>query len=192
MTIFGIYNIIIIEATNKGGFMDYSQIILELMGRIQTLEKDVAELKKNMTSAPISHQSTPITTQDTRLYHVYSPIPMPAGKRDTTRFMFENNVYLKNRLVLAVVHAYVRDNPNITRDELKTVFPKSLQGSIGVVEFEEIAKLRPDYTVRFFTKDDEIIHLGDGDMYVCTQWGILNIPNFIKCAVQLDYNIEAI
>lgn len=172
--------------------MDYSQIILELMGRIQTLEKDVAELKKNTTAAPSPHQSMPITTKDTHQYRVYSPSPMPAGKRDTTRFMFENNVYLKNRLVLAVVHAYVRDNPNITREALKTVFPKSLQGSIGVVEFEEIAKLRSDYTVRFFTKDDEIIHLDDGDMYVCTQWGILNIPNFIKCAVQLDYSIEAI
>ena len=172
--------------------MDYSQIILELMGRIQTLEKDVAELKKNMTSAPSPHQSVPITTHNTHQYHTYSPQPMPSGKRDTTRYMFENNVYLKNRLVLAVIHADVRDNPSVTREELKTVFPKSLQGSIGVVEFEEIAKLRPDYTVRFFTKDNEIIHLYDGDMYVCTQWGILNIPNFIKCAVQLDYNIEAI
>lgn len=172
--------------------MDYSQIILELMGRIQTLEKDVAELKKNILSVTTLHQSAPTNTQDTHRYHAYSPQPVPAGKRDTTRFMFEKNVYLKNRLVLAVVQAYVRDNPNITREALKTVFPKSLQGSIGVVEFEEIAKLRPDYTVRFFTKDDEIIHLDDGDMYVCTQWGILNIPNFIKCAVQLDYNIEAI
>ena len=172
--------------------MDYSQIILELMGRIQTLEKDVAELKKNISSVSSLHQSASITTQNTHQYQAYSPQAIPTGKRDTTRYMFENNVYLKNRLVLAVVHAYVRDNPNITREELKTVFPKSLQGSIGVVEFEEIAKLRSDYTVRFFSKYDEIIHLDDGDMYVCTQWGILNIPNFIKCATQLDYKIEAI
>ena len=184
--------IINIQTTDIGGFMDYSQIILELMGRIQTLEKEVAELKKNTSSVPTSHQPAPITTQDTHQYHAYSPQPIPTGKRDTTRYMFENNVYLKNRLVLAVVHAYVRDNPSITREELKIVFSKSLQGSIGVVEIEEIAKLRPDYTVRFFTKENEIIQLEDGNMYVCTQWGILNIPNFIKCATQLDYKIEAI
>lgn len=171
--------------------MDYSQIILELMGRIQTLEKEVAELKKNISFTSFSPQPERKGIENINLNYS-TPQTVPVGKRDTTRYMFENNVYLKNRLVLAVVQAYVRDNPNITRQELKTVFPKSLQGSIGTVEFAEIASLRSDYTVRFFTKDEEIIHLYDGDMYVCTQWGILNIPNFIKCASQLDYNIEAI
>ena len=169
--------------------MEYSQIILELMARIQTLEKEVAELKKNTIS---SLQSPQTNTETNRYIQACVSRPVPEGKRDTTRYMFENNVYLKNRLVLAVIHAYVRDNPNITREELKTVFPKSLQGSIGVVEFAEIARLRSDYTVRFFTKEEEIVHLDDGDMYVCTQWGILNISNIIKCATQLDYNIEAI
>ena len=171
--------------------MDYSQIILELMGRIQTLEKEVAELKRNAVPAPLLNRAESINTEERQQY---TPVPSyaPSGRRDTTRYMFENNVYLKNRLVLAVVRAYVRDNPEITRHELKTVFSKSLQGSIGVVEFEEIAKLKPDYAVRFFTKDDEVIQLCDGNMYVCTQWGILNIPNFIKYATKLDYEIEPI
>jgi hypothetical protein len=169
--------------------MEYSQIILELMARIQTLEKEVAELKKNTVS---SLQSAQATTETNHYIQACVSRPIPEGKRDTTRYMFENNVYLKNRLVLAVIHAYVRDNPNITREELKTVFPKSLQGSIGVVEFAETARLRSDYTVRFFTKEEEVVHLDDGDMYVCTQWGILNISNVIKCATQLDYKIEAI
>ena len=101
-------------------------------------------------------------------------------------------MYLKNRLVLAVVKAYVRDNPEISRDELRGVFSKHLQGSIGVVEKSEIARERNDYNVRFFTKEDEIIHMVDGDMYVCTQWGILNIPNLIKCATTLGYTIETV
>lgn len=169
--------------------MEYSQIILELMARIQTLEKEVAELKKNTIPSLQSKQNNSETNS-----YIQARVsqPLPEGKRDTTRYMFENNVYLKNRLVLAVVHAYVRDNPNISREELKTVFPKSLQGSIGVVESVEIARLRVDYTVRFFTKEEEVVHLDDGDMYVCTQWGILNIPNIIRCATQLDYKIEAI
>ena len=72
------------------------------------------------------------------------------------------------------------------------IFDKSLQGSIGVVENEIIVKQRKDYQVRFFSKDDEIIQLTDGNMFVCSQWGILNISNFIKRTEQLGYKIEQI
>lgn len=172
--------------------MDYSQIILELMARIQALEKEVAELKKAAPSIPPSPPPQSIIPESPTPEFPHPPHATQPGKRDTTRYMFEHNVYLKNRLVLAVVQAYVRDNPCLTCAELKAVFPKSLQGSIGVVESARIARQRSDYAVRFFTKENETIHLEDGDMYVCTQWGILNIPNFIKCALQLEYNIEAI
>ena len=106
--------------------------------------------------------------------------------------MFEGNVYLKNRLVLAVVQKYVQENPDVTRTNLKQVFSKTLQGSLGVVEDVEIASQRRDYEVRFFTKENEIIRLTDGDMYVCNQWGILNIPNFLKAAENIGYIIESI
>ena len=165
--------------------MEYANIILEMLDRIKTLEKEVELLKKERAVAPVAlpHAAFPSEFAHTA--------PMPS-KRDTTRYMFESNVYLKNRLVLAVVRAYLRDNPDITREELKNVFPKSLQGSIGVVEYAEEAAMRGDYTVRFFAKQEEILHLVDGDMYVCSQWGILNIPNFIKIAEQLEYKIESI
>lgn len=106
--------------------------------------------------------------------------------------MFNGNVYLKNKLVLAVVKDYVANNCSITCNELKTVFDKSLQGSIGVVENENVAEQRRDYQVRFFIKDNDILHLVDGNMLVCSQWGILNISNFIKRAEQLGYKIEQI
>ena len=113
-------------------------------------------------------------------------------QRDKTRYMFNGNIYLKNKLVLAVVKDYVSKNPIITCNELKTVFDKSLQGSIGVVEYEMIAKQRKDYQVRFFTKNDEVLQLIDGNMFVCSQLGVLNISNFIKRAEQLGYKIEQI
>ena len=106
--------------------------------------------------------------------------------------MFNGNVYLKNKLVLAVIKDYVSKNQAITCNELKTIFDKSLQGSIGVVEYENIAKQRKDYQVRFFEKEDEILRLIDGNMFVCSQWGVLNISNFIKRAEQLGYEIEQI
>ena len=173
--------------------MDYSNIILEMLNRIQTLEKEVAQLKQNLISEKKETQlKKPQSGVASPMVFPSAPIVHPAAKRDTTRYMFEGNVYLKNRLVLAVVHAYVRDHPDISRSELKSVFSKSLQGSLGVVEFAEIAELRGDCNVRFFAKEDEVVHLCDGDVYVCSQWGILNIPNFIKYATQLNYKIEAI
>lgn len=173
--------------------MDYANIILEMLDRIKKLELDVAELKHVQQIdkvAPTDSISNYVTNP--ALIH-NTPYTAPTiVKRDTTRYMFEGNVYLKNRLVLAVVKAYVAQNATITRQQLKQAFDKTLQGSIGVVENNEIAALRSDYEVRFFTKPDEVIHLIDGDMYVCSQWGILNIPNFIKRAEQLEFEIEPI
>ena len=37
------------------------------------------------------------------------------------------------------------------------VFDKPLQGSIGVIEDEMLAKQRKDYKVRFSSKEDEMI-----------------------------------
>ena len=159
--------------------MEYNEILLELFDRVLKLEKEVAELKHNNKTNESVLSEKPI-------------IDDKPQQRDKTRYMFNGNVYLKNRLVLAVIKDYVLNNPETTCKELKEVFDKSLQGSIGVVEYENIAKQRSDYQVRFFAKEDEIVKLKDGNMLVCSQWGILNIPNFIKRTEQLGYTIEQI
>ena len=159
--------------------MEYNELILDMLNRIVKLEKEVEELKNK--------EKTGETTLPVSIDTDYKP-----QQRDKTRYMFNGNVYLKNRLVFAVVKDYISKNTSITSKELKTVFDKSLQGSIGVVENEMIAKQRKDYQVRFFSKDDEIIRLTDGNMLVCSQWGILNITNFTKRAEQLGYKIEQI
>lgn len=159
--------------------MEYTEILLDMQNRIIRLEKEVELLKKQL------EQSNALTQ--------HNSMPAPeAGKRDTTRYMFNGGVFPKNRLVFAVVREYVRRHAYLTCSQLKQVFEKSLQGSIGVVETVQLARLRPDYEVRFFTREQEILHLSDGDMYVCSQWGILNIPNFIKRAGQLGFQIDSI
>lgn len=158
--------------------MEYKELILDMLNRIVKLEKEVESLKGVKSSLENEHNET-----------IYEERQQ---QRDKTRYMFNGNVYLKNKLVLAVVKDYVLINQHITCNELKTIFDKSLQGSIGVVEYESIAKQRKDYQVRFFAKENEILRLVDGNMLVCSQWGILNIPNFIKRAEQLGYEIEAI
>ena len=157
--------------------MEYNELLLEVLNRIVKLEKEVEELKNNRNKNENVLSEKPI-------------IDDKPQQRDKTRYMFNGNVYLKNRLVLAIIKEFVSQNPNITCGELKAVFNKSLQGSIGVVEYESVAKQRGDYQVRFFARGDEIIKLKDGNMLVCSQWGILNIPNFIKRAEQLGYTIE--
>lgn len=173
--------------------MDYSNIILEMLDRIKMLEQEVAELKQFKKQYESMSIDSNCKIEKSDFYVSNGANSMPTTKkRDMTRYMFHGSVYLKNHLVLAVVKAYVAQNTSITRQQLKQVFDKTLQGSIGVVENVEIANLRLDYKKRFFTKSIDIIHLVDGDMYVCTQWGILNIPNFVKRAQQLGFTIESI
>ena len=160
--------------------MEYKELILDMLNRIIKLEKEVELLKGN----------TVIQEKNLQEEVILEEKPLP--QRDKTRYMFNGNIYLKNKLVLAVVKDYVSKNQILTCEELKNVFDKSLQGSIGVVESEYVAKQRKDYQVRFFTKEDEVLKLVDGTMYVCTQWGILNIPNFVRRAEQLGYKIEQI
>ena len=160
--------------------MEYAGIILEMLDRIKKLEKDVSELKK-VAKSEIKDVNQQNNSAD-----------MSVKRRDNSRYLFEGNIYLKNRLVLAVVKSYLANNTLITRNELKQVFNKSLQGSIGVVEDVEIAKRRADYNIRFFTKENEVLQLIDGEMYVCTQWGILNLPYFLAKAETLGFKIEKV
>lgn len=178
--------------------MEYQEIILDLMSRVLKLEKEVDLLKTY--SSNLSHRERISTGYIMSMFEPKTEVGenkeiMPLRNdtgRDRTRYLFNGNVYLKNRLVLAIVTDYVQNHPNIMLDELKQVFSKTLQGSIGVVESVNIAKTRNDYNVRFFTKEDEILHLINCDAYVCTQWGILNIPNFVARARQLGYDIEEV
>ena len=166
--------------------MEYRDLILDMLNRIAKLEKEVECLKNEKQLNIVKNTESPIIEKN------FEDSERPQ-QRDKTRYMFNGNIYLKNKLVLAVVKDYVSKNIQITCYELKSIFTKSLQGSIGVVEEENIAKQRKDFNVRFFCKEDEVLRLVDGrNMLVCSQWGILNISNFIKRAEQLGYKIEQI
>ena len=170
-----------------------AEIVVELLSRIKALERDVAELKQKLSEEE-SHIGEYIEEEPVDFVMRSKRLMPDRNMRDTTRYAFNGGVYTKKALVYAVVKNYVDAHPNITRGDLKRVFDKSLQGSLGVVEDMEFAKRRGDaeYRVRFFTDEKEILHLTDGDMVVCTQWGIMNIPRFLAVAEQLGYQIKAI
>lgn len=98
---------------------------------------------------------------------------------DYTKYLYKGINYGKNRLVLAVITDYVRQHPELTYNQLKTVFPDSLQGT-ETFTTEKIANSKKDK--RNFTKEDELINVVDEVVSVSTQWGKFNIGRFLdKC-----------
>ena len=147
--------------------MDYELEITNLKKRISELEKIL--LKNNTQEKPKTQQSN----------------------RDKTKYIFEGKIYPKNRLVLAIIKQYIKQN-NPCYEELNNVFDKSLQGSLKVVELYENAIKISDASKRYFLKEEDILVLQNQKVVVCTQWGIFNIVKFIKQAQSLGFNIETI
>lgn len=111
--------------------------------------------------------------------------------KDYTKYNFNNQSYAKNKLVLAVVKEYVSSHPNTSYGKLSEVFPKNIQGSIGVFNrYEDVQKKYEGKNKRHFIKSDERIQLSDCVIAVCTQWGSPNVNNFIEQAKSLGYIIN--
>ncbi|MCY3973045.1 MAG: hypothetical protein OXF52_02395 [Candidatus Dadabacteria bacterium] len=157
------------------------------------------KIYKRLERHALGFEDTPANVIERLLNHYErhvkgEPVPGPIQKRgsataprDYTHYVFEGRDYGKSRLVLAVIKAYVRDHPNTTFRDLLEAFPKNLQGSSGVFDKLQNVKVK-DPERRFFIKDP--IELADCTVFVCTQWGIGNISQFIDTATKLGYTIE--
>lgn len=143
------------------------------------IENEIEQLKKRIELL----ESLVLKTQ------TQSMTPEKEG-RDKTRFMFENKIYPKNRFVLAIIEKYINDN-NPTLNELKTVFDKSIQGSLNVVETVQNAKEIKDCEKRYFMKSPFLLKDGN-QVVVCTQWGIFNIVKFEKVATNLGFKFDKV
>ncbi|SMN11127.1 hypothetical protein SPBRAN_1367 [uncultured Candidatus Thioglobus sp.] len=129
-----------------------------------------------------------------RLIDNFSPHQKPKNqnlkRRDYTKYIFNSHPYPKNRLVLMVLKQIVNDKQNMSFKELKSMFPKTIQGSFGVFDkFEEGSKAFNNQR-RFFTKPEELIKLSDTNIAVCNQWGSGNIQKFINVAKKYNYKID--
>lgn len=150
--------------------MNYELEILNLKKRVEELEK---LLYNKNTQTPSSSET------------------VLNSNRDKTKYMLDGKVYPKNRLVLAVIKKYVmQSHPSF--EQLNSVFDRSLQGSLGVVETYENAEKISDSAKRYFMKEEDILTLDNQKVVVCTQWGIFNIVKFVKRAQALGFEIETI
>ena len=162
--------------------MNYDRIILELLDRVSALEEEVAKLKGEHTNKSASR--TPLE---------FPSEPSGYGSKDTTKYIMDGKRYGKNRLALAIVQKYVRTHPNISAQQLISVFDKSLQGSLGVVRtYKDAKSAYADSERRFFMQPNEIIHTTTDDCVVCTQWGAFNIDYLIARAEELGFVISRV
>lgn len=152
--------------------MDYELEIKELKKRIEKLE---ALLENKNESKMVQNTMFPMKEK---------------VQRDKTRYIYDGKVLSKNRLVLAIVRQFVKDN-NPDFALLQQTFDKSLQGSLGVFDKVENAKKIKDCAKRYFVNDSFVLKDGT-EIVVCTQWGIFNIVKFIKQASMLGYKIDEI
>ena len=93
-------------------------------------------------------------------------------KRDFTKMMYKGRKLAKNRTVQAIVKDYIQEK-DCDLSELREIFPKHLQGSIGV--FNTVEKVDKKYSYPNYKKKvhfDEVHELRDGNkIRVCNQWG---------------------
>jgi hypothetical protein len=111
--------------------------------------------------------------------------------KDYSKFIFNGQEYNKGRLVNAVINYYVTNNP-MTFAELKSKFPDSIQGSMGVFDIKSRAidiKTRTGRR-RHYIAPEEMIKLQDETICTSTEWNLYNIKDFIDKAKENGLKIE--
>lgn len=89
------------------------------------------------------------------------------NSRDFSKYAINNSGhYCKNRMVEAAIMLYLDMHPDTTIEELKHIFPKELQGSIGVIKDKDEAISDKN---RFF---DATHPATKEPFYICNQWGL--------------------
>jgi len=113
--------------------------------------------------------------------------------RDKTKYIFQNKVLGKARLVFEIVKHYIKENQHLTYQELLDKFPKKLQGSVGVINTVDFVnqKYSESKNKRHFNEKNETLMSADGIQFlVSTQWGISNINNILELANKEKYDIQ--
>jgi len=114
------------------------------------------------------------------------------SNKDYSKFIFNQQVYNKGRLVNACLKYFVEANPEITFAELKEKFPDKIQGSFGVFETKKKANeiFQQTGRKRHYINPDEEIKVQDEIIATCREWNLENMKKFLNQANQLGLQIE--
>jgi hypothetical protein len=111
--------------------------------------------------------------------------------RDYTRYKFMGSVYNKRRLVLSVIHYWLKDKKPDNIDLLSKAFPQNIRTGGVFLPLEEAKLSAARGSARHFLEDSELIKFSNGDTYaISNQWGKDSIENFISQARSLGLEIE--
>ena len=166
-----------ITANGDGDNTTYS-LVEETINAEQTDVKETPDVVTDtITEEQIDTEQTEVTKKKS------------AG-RDNSKFTFNGEASGKGPLVRAVVAQYVKDNPTVTYNELKKVFPDTLLKRFGIFQDEKTAHEIAGKGNRYFFKDEHVIKLTDKNIVVCNQFTFENIQPFLKVARELGYEIK--
>ena len=111
---------------------------------------------------------------------------------DRTKYLFNQGIYGKGRLVLAVLRWYLKQNPDLGYQNLSELFPKELQGGLGVFASYEQAQqvFNEGGRKRHFMDLDDLLEVDGEKIAVCSQWGVNNISRFIDHCRSMEVEIQ--
>ena len=116
--------------------------------------------------------------------------------KDYTKYIFQNKICGKGRLVLEVIKEFVRNNPEITFQKLLEEFPNALQEDTRIqfsdkrVVIAKLGNISEKDLKRFHLETEDIICLIDAKVVVSREWNLENIKSFIDKAMTLGFDIE--
>jgi ABC-type phosphonate transport system ATPase subunit len=143
------------------------QISTFLKGRAHYLSRLLNFIKDNMPNI----KGEEINTTIERLLSMSSVTSVSAEatvtkekkKRDTSRYSMNGKTKLtKGKIALEIIFQYVKDNPEITYDELKELLVNKTKYERIIIPYEEAVEIKNRDRVRHFIKDDEILNLANG------------------------------
>ena len=118
---------------------------------------------------------------------------------DYTKYNFDSKKRLgKGQLAVAVIEKYMKEHPNLTFDDLRTIFPDSMMGDtlklIGLIVKAEDVKNAP-YTYQkkaygFFKAERRYKDVNGTEFFVSNYWNITNIQSIIDFAKQQGWSVE--
>ncbi len=131
-------------------------------------------------------------TYQLRIRHQSEARKESASKFDFTQYRFNNVVYKKRRLVLAVIQQWIADNKPDSFEKLLQAFPQSLKNGGIFKSFEDANNLVRNGIARHFLDDDEVISFNNEIYAISNQWGINTIKPFLERARELGYIVEEV
>ena len=141
---------------------------------VSSLLNKIAEIINNDNNLGEIIESTLEISAVTNLKAFDTPQKISTGTRNYDKYAVNGSGrYGKGKMVEAVINTYVQNNPSVTIEELKEVFPNHLLKGYGVIRTED--GTIKDYK-RFYKSE-----LPDATVfYICNQWGKDNTDNFVQ------------